>query len=106
MGRPNPISRFAELGGVALHYPAHHSMRRWSEKKKVLTYIGRLGDEIDFRDLATSVQTVAMAKLVGAAPVEGSDSDGFQACGSPGEVRNEPTLGIWHISCCILVMAC
>ena len=53
--------------------------------------LGRRGDVVDFKALPSAVQSVSMALLVGAAS-EYSEDD-VQACGSPGEVANDPMLG-------------
>ena len=57
----------------------------------VPSILGRLGDTINFKDLPSNVQTTNMASLVGALGTR--LNDGFEACGSPGEVANDPTLG-------------
>merc|ERR1719498_2033084 len=69
-------------------------MDRWtntpSKSTNVFGPLGRLGDTIDFNLLSTKVQNVEVAKYLGA--VE-ENTDGFEACGSPGEVANKPELG-------------
>jgi len=89
--KPQPIARFALNGGTELYFPASHTMSRWSDRKRHFTYLGRLGDTLDFQYLPTEVQTVEMAALHNAIGTR-LDS-GFEACGSPGEVANDPTLG-------------
>ena len=79
-------------GAVFLTYQASHPMERWMAHVGVdLPLLGRLGDRVDFADLPSSVQTVEMASWLGALPPD--EDTGYQACGSPGEVRNEPSLG-------------
>eukprot|EP00966_Prymnesium_polylepis_P217398 5031588-Prymnesium_polylepis.1 len=92
-GGDTPITRVAEVdGATALAYPPLHGMHRWrSNAPRHLSLLGRLGDEIDFVQLPSSVQTVEMANHVGALAAGGTA--GFEACGSPGEVANEPHLG-------------
>lgn len=74
----------------------HYSrLRRGAQLASYLTllpYLGRVGDVVDFAGLHPSVKTPALAMLFGSTvgiPV----FDGSEACGSPGEVANDPTLG-------------
>lgn len=90
-GRPNPISRWAELGLTYLKFPGWHPMSRWLGRRDLFTLAGRKGDNITFNSLPTSLQTKAMAARIGALP-ENSD-DGSEACGSPSEFANIPELG-------------
>jgi hypothetical protein len=52
---------------------------------------GRLGDTVDFKTLSTKVQILEFGQAIGAAGY--TSTDGFEACGSPGEVANKPELG-------------
>ena len=90
-GRRNPITRWAELGSASLAFPYHHLISQWSGKQALFPLLGRLGDSVDFAALTASVQTSAMATLLGAAG--DSVAGGVEACGSPGEVANDPALG-------------
>ncbi len=90
-GRRNPITRWAEMGVPSIYFPHHHLLSQWSSKRKLLPKLGRLGDEVDFAALPSTVQTAAMAELLGAAGA--TAAGGAEACGSPGEVANEPRLG-------------
>ena len=94
-GRPAPISKWALRGSPAIHYPAHHPVYRFVQARASHTnginLLGRLGDEVDFLELPTSVQVDAMAELVGADSV--ATSLGDESCGSPGEVANDPRMG-------------
>ena len=90
-GNPNPISKWAIAGLYELHFPSHHLMTRWSSRKKWLPLVGRLGDQVDFSALPTSVQTEEMAEKLNA--IAHRPTDGAEACGSPGEVASVPTLG-------------
>lgn len=85
----NPISRFAQRGGVMLTFPQSHLMQRWEANRPNLAFFGRLGDTIDFASLPTSSQSVGMARAMGALQ-EGTT---VESCGSPGEVSNQPALG-------------
>ena len=85
--------------GTTFIYPNSHSMSRWrgtvSGASSRLVLLGRLGDTVDFSMLPSAAQAPAVAALVGAAAVAQEDryTVGFEACGSPGEVANVPTLG-------------
>jgi hypothetical protein len=57
----------------------------------VQSYVGRLGDTVNFADLPAELQTPGMAAFVGA--VGSPEYDGTEACGSPGEVASAPALG-------------
>jgi cullin-associated NEDD8-dissociated protein 1 len=74
-----------------LTFPAGHSMERWvaGSTQNALQYLGKLGDEIDFQSLPTSLQSQALADVFSASGVSGY----FKTCGSPGEVGSDPTLG-------------
>ncbi len=91
--RPNPITRFAELGEVQFVYPSNHVMQNWQDRRNVLPAVGRWGDMVDFRALRTELQTPDMASFVGATLTGNRTGDGFEACGASGEVDNDPTLG-------------
>ena len=86
------ITQWAENGQTKLQFPSNHDMGRWQAKSAAyLSMLGRLGDTVDFLALPSSVQTLEMARQVGA--IASSDPSGFEACGSPGEVPNVPALG-------------
>lgn len=55
--------------------------------------LGRLGDTISFNDLRVEFQTPDFAAYVGATVVGGGEYDGSEACGSPGEVASDVSLG-------------
>ena len=91
-GKKPAITQFAKNGTVKLLLPKFHTCEEctsfWPENYKKLTYLGRFGDEVDFKHLHPSLQSAPIAELVGSEPVY---SNGFEACGSPGEVANAPT---------------
>lgn len=95
-GHRNPIAKWAEDGSARLPFPSWHGMDRWLTRhtKVCCMYMGRLGDVVDFKELRTEVQSLELAQYVGATGYH--PSDGFEACGSPGEVKNEPTLGHYY----------
>ena len=65
-------------------------MLRWKQKvNKFIPYVGRYGDSVNFESLNTEVQTYELAKIANAVSSDGSD--GYESCGSPGEIKNEPT---------------
>eukprot|EP00466_Bigelowiella_natans_P011165 jgi/Bigna1/132539/aug1.18_g7247 len=74
------------LDKPAKEFPAWHSMENWNSRQRYFTTIGRYGEQIDFSALPTNLQTVAMARAVGAA--KAAIDSGFQACGSGGEASN------------------
>ncbi|KAH8057975.1 hypothetical protein JL722_6519 [Aureococcus anophagefferens] len=70
----------------------HPGERRWSDAVADLAAFGKRGDVVDFADLVPESQSYAFAQKVGAASSD--DGGGFlEACGSPGEVANDPLLG-------------
>ena len=85
------ISPYAVGGGTQLPFPAGHPMSRWSSKKKYLDYVGRLGDAVDFAGMPSTAQSPGVAVALGAGLGERA-AEGFEACGSPGEVANDPAL--------------
>jgi uncharacterized protein (DUF1800 family)/uncharacterized protein (DUF1501 family) len=88
-GRPNPITKFALDGKVEFVYPGHHQMNRWKQKvDKFIPRVGRYGDSVNFESLNSEVQTYELAKIANAVSSDGSD--GYESCGSPGEVKNIP----------------
>jgi cullin-associated NEDD8-dissociated protein 1 len=85
------IERMAEEGSTMFTFPASHPMSRWELHKPKLPYLGRYGDGVGFDGLPNEVQTLAIARRLGA--LEDSTHRHHIACGSPGEVRNKPELG-------------
>ena len=90
------IEQFAQRGEVALRFPSWHSMKGgqdnsfaggWEIRHLKFVYLGRYGDVVDFQLLDPSLQSASIAELVGSKPVY---SEVFEACGSPGEVANDP----------------
>ena len=90
------IEQFALRGEVALRFPSWHSMKGgqdnsvaggWERKHLNFLYLGRYGDAVDFQLLDPSLQSASIAELVGSKSVY---SEVFEACGSPGEVANDP----------------
>lgn len=80
---------------VKLIYPMSHSMKRWEDNKKYLTFVGRLHDLVDFKELPTSVQSPGMAAFLGASEADkpAPEHPTMDVCGSPGEVESKPELG-------------
>jgi hypothetical protein len=94
-GGATTISQFAVGGGTVLGYPASHDMDRWKQHKKQLVYLGRWGDRVDFQHLPSTLQLAELAALVGSSS---STPDSIvEACGSPGEVANEPGRNLYNI---------
>jgi len=86
-----PIEQFAVDEDPKIRFPQWHDMSRWSTGESEITYMGKLGEIINFANLETSVQQIDIANLIGA--VGARSDEGFEVCGSPGEVGNDPTLG-------------
>ena len=88
-GGDTAIRQFAlPPGSVALPFPSWHTMAgQWEAKLDSLIYLGRIGDTVDFQSLPEPLQLAPYAALLEAEPVF---SQGFEACGSPGEVANAP----------------
>ncbi len=84
------------MGQVNINFPASHPMTRWADRRGYIPAVGRYGDSVDFQNLNIELQTEEIAAIVGALRVN-SDKDGFEACGSPGEVSTSPELG-YHYS--------
>ena len=98
--RPNPITAFALKGSPTLAFPQYgHPMSRWNTGKDDLTYVGVLGEVVDFAGLPASTQSESMGARVGATTQSDGDDGGggakygYEVCGSPGEVANDPSLG-------------
>ena len=92
-----PISKIAQSSTtldtqITLPYPASHPASRWKQRTSHFEVLGRFGDAADFTSLPFTVQTPAMAAHFGAIRSASVD-DSFVACGSPGEVTNDPLLG-------------
>lgn len=86
-----PIVRFAERGETFLTFPTSHDMDlKWASRQSWMPKLGRLGDDVDFSRLGDTVRVVAAAEAFGAVVTESGESS--EACGSPGEVANEPSL--------------
>ncbi|CAK0855036.1 unnamed protein product, partial [Prorocentrum cordatum] len=77
-GGTEPITRWA-TGDFRLEFPSWHPMGRWAFAQPSIEYIGRLGDTVDFETLPVALQAAWTV--------------GYESCGSPGEVANDPSLG-------------
>ena len=96
-GSPNPPfpSDLLTDGGAGLVW--NGSMAEWDQivRSGTPTFMGRLGDEVDFKDLPSSVQAaVAVAEAVGAQTI--ASFTNVETCGSAGEVTNVPSHGIQY----------
>lgn len=85
------IVKWAEADGYAIRFPAQHGMDRFQAAFSSLPVLGRYADVVDFIGLPRSVQSHAMAVELGAVDIDNDKV--FEACGSPGEVANEPAYG-------------
>lgn len=91
--RPNPIRAPALRGSADMVFPSWHTMSRWNGNDHLQTYMGRLGETVDFADLPRSVQSSKMAAHFGSSLTGEVEDDGFESCGSPGETTNAPEDG-------------
>lgn len=83
---PQAIKQFARNGDHTISYPAFHGMRRWNQQEKDLPYLGRLGDEVEFRDFPDNLRYPEIGKIFGlVVPTTDSGKNGI-VCGSPHEV--------------------
>ena len=92
-GMVNPLFPSEQLhdGGAGLRWV--ESMDAWDDalRSALPSYLGSLGDTVDFKDLPSAVQVESVAIAVGA---EMSTSfSNVETCGSPGEVTNVPAFG-------------
>ena len=69
-------------------------MNRWNEFKNGFEFIGRLSDEIDFRELPELLRSKAVAEGFGLGGEEKDENTvkKILVCGSEGEVANDPTI--------------
>ena len=113
-GRRNPITRFAEESLAELWLPSWHAMSRWNRRSSwyelqanIVSIFNsefnfyknsestdvKFGDAVDIADLNPNLQTLGVSASVGATYEYLDQELGFEACGSRGEVANEPALG-------------
>ena len=85
----NPIKAIARRGETVLHFPPSHAMSRFATALGTFASLGKLGDEVDFRNLPTSVQTTETAAAFDALVI----GEVAESCGSPGETANDPLAG-------------
>jgi uncharacterized protein (DUF1800 family) len=97
-GHRNPIAKQAQQGKHEIKFPSSfHRQSRWDDSnlwfQSNFVYLGKWLDEVDFSALPTSVQTREMADAIDGASEDGDHDLVFEACGSRGEVANEPANG-------------
>ena len=95
-GRAHPIqSPRAEYSLSTMLYPVDHPMSRWATFREGFPLIGVWLGTVFFADLPDALQTVQLAQVLGVltSDVAAADAMGHEACGSPGEVANEPSRG-------------
>jgi cullin-associated NEDD8-dissociated protein 1 len=89
-----PVEAFARKGLTELSYPASHPISRFDAvfklggKERVL---GRLDDTVDLKDMHPETINVQIAKHFNAVGANANNGTHL-ACGSPGEVANDPSL--------------
>lgn len=106
-GRANPIQEPARVGDTAIDFPDWHGIDRWPpvfsarNPTPLLRKLGVYGEEVEYSELPTTVQTKWLAEAAGVVDLSAADElsagslAGIQteACGSFGEVDNRPELG-------------
>jgi hypothetical protein len=97
-GPLNPIKKWARSGQTTIQLPGSHKplmKDRWQSTvdKKYIWEMGRFGDTVDFKDLPLAAQQMEVATALGADGTGPNVQDSSEACGSPGEVANDPMLG-------------
>lgn len=101
-GGPKVIKQFAIKKKSFLEFPNSHDISRWENHKKLFTFIGRSGETIQFRDLPSHLKLESIRKEFDSnnAPNKNADrasnfrtQQGILVCGSPGEIRNNNSLG-------------
>ena len=86
----NPIKAVAWRGETTLRFPSSHPMSRFATAlSSSFQLLGKLGDEVSFRNLPSSVQNAELADAFGALEL----GEVSESCGSPGEVANDPLAG-------------
>ena len=96
-GHRNPIAKWAMNGYPEVHFPEWHPQDRWDESnlkwnQEDFKFMGTWGAEVDFSTFPTRIQTQAMAQELGVQRIL-NHSLTFEACGSRGEVQNDPSRG-------------
>lgn len=88
------VQTVANSGSTRLVLPATDQMiHGWNNNRHLFIEVGRLGDEIEFKNLPTDeLRTEAIARAFGADGIF-TDGTGVMVCGSPGEVANDPLRG-------------
>lgn len=76
------IKQFAMDDNYALLYPEFHGMKRWNNFKNNLSYLGRLGDVVDFKDFPDSLRSSKIAEIFS---LKSSSVEDALICGSPFE---------------------
>ena len=92
----NPIKAVARRGETTLVFPLSHrnEMNRFAAALPSFALLGKLSDEISFRNLPSSVQNAEVAAAFDALVI----GQVAESCGSPGEVGNLPIAGHhWHM---------
>ena len=83
----NPIIQFALEDSHLFRYPESHSMKRWGQND--LPFLGRLGDEVNFRNFPDTLRSPAIAKLFGLVTSTTTEGGNSVVCGSPFEAKSK-----------------
>ncbi len=86
---PQSIKQFAENDSHILVYPSSHQMGRWSGNDQKLPYLGRLGDEVDFKNFPDELRGTRVAEVFGLATPTTDIGKKAVVCGSPNEVGSK-----------------
>lgn len=90
-GGPIPIAAPANQNSVQLVYPGNHPINRWEDHRSEFPFLGILGSKVDFLQLPSETQQLNIGYYIGAITSSSSEISYTEACGSPGEVKNNPT---------------
>jgi hypothetical protein len=83
----NPIMQFALEGSHLLQYPESHLMARWNQYD--LPLLGRLGDEVNFRNFPDTLRSPGIANLFGLVTTSTTEGRKSVVCGSPFEAKSK-----------------
>ena len=84
--KPESIKHFAFFGSHILEYPTSHEMVRWKANDQQFPYVGRLGDEVEFKNFPETLRSGAIPGIFGLATPTTDIGTKAVVCGSPHEV--------------------
>lgn len=86
---PQSIKQFAQNDSHILLYPASHAMLRWKDRYQEFPYLGRLGDEIEFKNFPDTLRNGFIAKIFGLTAPNTNIGTKVVVCGSVNEVGSK-----------------